>query len=491
MTVYGVTDSGFVIKRQPQVLLELQAGTRGYLGDTVDLDPRQPIGQHLGIMSEQIASLWEMGEGVYNSAYPDSSSGVILDNVVSITGQQRELATYGSIVLTAYGTQGTSIPQGSTVSVQGKSSIRVSTITDYTIGAGIDEVQQILFSAVPDAGTWTVSWNGNACGTLQFNDVAATVQTALRAISGLSDVTVSGDYTAGFSVTFTASSGQRPQPLMLVATNTLTKSSAQVGMSVTEYILGVLPNVEMTANFETAGQIPVYAGTCTVIETPVSGWDSVINVHDATEGKNRENDPQLKIRRRNTVANPGEATTDSIKSRLLDIDQVLAARVYQNNGDTTDGDGRPPHSIEAVVLGGDDGVIAETIWTFGCGGIQTYGSQTQTITDSDGFPQDIHFNRPTQVPIYIIVNVTTNSKFPTGGDVVIKQNVANFGDENFSINDEVKQWELVGPVGLVLGIETIDIKIGTAPAPTLTNNIAIGVRSIAQFDTAFITVNVS
>lgn len=64
----------------------------------------------------------------------------------------------------------------------------------------IDSVQLIQFSAVPDAGHFTVAYNGNNSASIAFNATATAVQSALRGVTGLSAVVVTGNYASGFSV---------------------------------------------------------------------------------------------------------------------------------------------------------------------------------------------------------------------------------------------------------------------------------------------------
>lgn len=87
-------------------------------------------------------------------------------------------------------------------------------------------VQEISFSAVPASGTWELSYNGNTTSSLAFNAPAtggSSVQAALQALSGLGAVTVSGNETAGFVVTFTGVTNPLP---LLVATNSLLDSGS-------------------------------------------------------------------------------------------------------------------------------------------------------------------------------------------------------------------------------------------------------------------------
>ena len=71
----------------------------------------------------------------------------------------------------------------------------------------VTEVQHIAFPTVPASGTWKLKYGANTSGSLAYNISAASLQTALRLLSGLGSVTVSGDTTAGFNVTFTGVTG--------------------------------------------------------------------------------------------------------------------------------------------------------------------------------------------------------------------------------------------------------------------------------------------
>ncbi len=96
------------------------------------------------------------------------------------------------------------------------------------LGIPIDEVQLISFSAVPDAGNFRLTHDGNETVDIAFGDSNTDVQTALNALASLSAVTVTGDFTNGFVVTFAGADGSKDQPLLLATTVTLTLVSVPV-----------------------------------------------------------------------------------------------------------------------------------------------------------------------------------------------------------------------------------------------------------------------
>lgn len=106
--------------------------------------------------------------------------------------------------------------------------ITVATPTAYVAAAWEQrvEVQTLAVTGTPTGGTYTLSYGGTlTTASINFNDSAATVQTRLRTLTGLSAVTVTSvgdnpDFT--FTVTFV---GVGTAAIQLTATNSLTGGS--------------------------------------------------------------------------------------------------------------------------------------------------------------------------------------------------------------------------------------------------------------------------
>lgn len=86
----------------------------------------------------------------------------------------------------------------------------------------ITEVQSYTINGSPTGGTYTLTHNGNTTGSIAYNASAATVQTALRLLSGLGSVTVALSGST-YTVTFTGVSGNTPQ---MTSTSSLTGGTA-------------------------------------------------------------------------------------------------------------------------------------------------------------------------------------------------------------------------------------------------------------------------
>jgi uncharacterized phage protein gp47/JayE len=173
----------------------------------------------------------------------------------------------------------------------------------------------------------------------------------------------------------------------------------------------------VVAQAETAGRVPANVATLTVIETPVAGWTTATNNAAATAGEPIETDAEYRLRQFAELAIVGGSTLAGIKADLLRVPGVTSVGMLENVSDTTDGDGLPPHSFEAIVLGGAEAAIGESIWKNKPAGIPTHGLTPVTVTDSDGGSHDVNFTRPTEVSIYVAIEITTGDGYGTDEDL--------------------------------------------------------------------------
>lgn len=243
------------------------------------------------------------------------------------------------------------------------------------------------------------------------------------------------------------------------------------------------------------GPIPGYAGTITVIKTAKVGWNSVNNSEDATLGTDVMTDLELRIKRERDLANAGSATVRAILANLSTAfgDDLGTLNVYENDTDVTDDDGRPPHSVEAILDDGgaiDDDEIAQVILESRAAGVASYGTSSGTATRTiNGVSTDKteYFSRPDDVDIYIEYTLTTGTDYV--GDTAVKEFVVATANAKYKPGTDVVAL-LVEAMVLELDgvIDVTDFAIGTAPSPTLDDNIEISIREKARFDTSRITV---
>ena len=174
--------------------------------------------------------------------------------------------------------------------------------------------------------------------------------------------------------------------------------------------------VDVTFEAEELGEVQAPAGSLVVIETPVTGWTSVVNEEDADLGRGLETDVELRLRRAESLHIIGAATVEAIQARILDeVANVTDVIVVENETDVTDPEGRPPHSLQAIVAGGADQAIGDKIWELKAAGIQTYGTDVSvTVTDSQGFDHTIDFDRATILRSFLHIQLTVETGFNVG-----------------------------------------------------------------------------
>lgn len=138
----------------------------------------------------------------------------------------------------------------------------------YYGSAAVLAKQVIPFTSVPTTGNYVLSYNGNSTSSLSSSTNAAALQVALRLLSGLSAVTVTGSTAIGFTVTFVGVSGAAE--LLVVVSNSLEDTGGNpvsivpytsvIGVSATEATTMAL---EMSAAYASLGMSTNFNGSNT------------------------------------------------------------------------------------------------------------------------------------------------------------------------------------------------------------------------------------
>lgn len=248
---------------------------------------------------------------------------------------------------------------------------------------------------------------------------------------------------------------------------------------------------------EAFGPTEATAGSLTVIETPVAGWNTVTNALDADLGRNVETDTEFRLRRLESTQISGKSTVGAVRAKVGEVTDVEFARVIENDLDVDDAAGRQAHSIEVITFGGDQQTIANVIWNDKGGGIRTVSTAagppellTSTVTDSEGFTHTVVHTAAEELEIHLDVNLTITETLTAAESDAIKADVAALGNL-LRVGDDVVLFQLqcVDAITSNTKITDIFIEVGIAPAPTQTTNFIVGDIQIARFDTTRIDVS--
>ena len=302
-----------------------------------------------------------------------------------------------------------------------------------------------------------------------------TRKTGTQSTADLDIVGVEGTtITNGFALDVNGNRWELPTPVVIPASGTIT----------------------VVGTCETIGAIEATAGAINAIATPQLGWSSVNNPSDAIVGSELETDEQLRERQRISTEMPAVGPVQSLTASLLQIDGVSRVRVYNNDTNATDSNGIPAHSIAAIVEGGDNQDIADTIYAkkgMGCG---MFGAISVLVIDPYGFSQDYVFDRPIIQQIYIDVDIEAFPNFNASLIDTIKNNLVAYVD-GLDIGSDIYVNNIAGIVNDSdfdldnPSFEVLQTSIGFSPPPTTTSGkITLDFNGVPQVQVSNINVNI-
>lgn len=214
----------------------------------------------------------------------------------------------------------------------------------------------------------------------------------------------------------------------------------------------------------------------------LSDWATVNNPDAAIPGTSAETSGELRIRRIREVNRAASANILAIVTGVRDVPNVLDVG-YINDTDI--------HEFEIVVYGptADSDKIAQAIWDDGPAGIasRTHGGtpDSGTAVDSEGHNHTIDFTRATVVSIYVHIELSKDADYPLDGDTQVQNALtAAIGNITGKVGQDLIQSRLYASVYSVPGVvDVTELLVGTAPSPTLPNNITIDYDQVAVAST--------
>ena len=428
MSNTGLTPQGFKVKRLPEIKTGIESRLSSAFGD-IDTRPESNFGQLTGIHSELYALLWALAEDVYQSQYPDSASGVSLDDAVYINGLRRTDAAPTKADAVLYGVPSTTIPTGSQAS--NRRTGAVYQIAQQATISATNAVSVLVEVDTVAAGVYSVN-----VGALSYSYTATGSDTESSIIQGLFNAMSAAPFARSLD-----NDGLRIDV------------SSEVAFSVTGSLEIVEAGTVARFNAVNAGAQVLAANDLTEIETPVSGWDRITNPIAGITGRNRETDEDLRARREQSIQITAQATEDAIFARVRQLELVQDVSVQFNNGVSVDVFGTDPQHVWVIVEGGDDDAIAGVLFGAVAGGIGYRGSEEVTIiSDVSGKSHIIKFDRPVYIEPTIQIEIVKLSGFPVGGEDLIKDALVAFGDR-LNIGSDLIYSQLYCPANSVAGTQ--------------------------------------
>lgn len=385
----GLNPEGFEIETIPDLVTDQTQQLQLEFGQSI-VKPKTFLTFMVGIVATIAGKIWEQLEVLYDAWNPDKASGVMLEDLSLVTGTFKQFAQPSKATVTFCGDDGFVVTTGTLVA------------TDST-GSRFQTISDVIITAL-DA--WTIS-TAYAKGDRVTN--------ASRCYQCV---------TAGVS----AGAGGP----------TTTADDIPDGGAHWIYLGEGEAAVDAIMTSLDKGPIVAVAGDLTDISTPVGGLNTARNIADASLGRLDQTDEELRLQRELELRGQSKSPADAVRAALLKLDGVTSVDVFTNLTNVVNIDGMPPHSLEALVLGGDDQDIWDALWANVAGGIVTTGTEVGTTLDSQGTSQPEAFSRPDAKPIFVDLTLIKDPAFyPVNGDDQVAVDVVAFGQLGGSGKDAV------------------------------------------------------
>ncbi len=185
-------------------------------------------------------------------------------------------------------------------------------------------------------------------------------------------------------------------------------------------------SITVTSRCAVSGPVTGAIDTLTIIGTPTDGWTGVTNTTAAAIGQPMQTDASLRIQQAASTMLPSVAIMNGIEGGILSLAGVSDVKGYENDTDATDANGIPANSIAMIVEGGDAQQIATVIANKKSMGVPTYGTTTETVTDSSGAQRTINFFRPTETNIYVTLTLKALANYTSTIGQSAAQGIADY-----------------------------------------------------------------
>ena len=145
MTTYGVTSTGFVLKRLSDIIADTKSSlstvTDTVTGESLTpdlLDEDDPLINIVNSLCDNLAELWEIAQESYNQFDPLKNSGAGQSGTVQLNGLTRSAGSYSQVAVTVTGSPGLAVPAGKQITTV--NDIPVFELPAFTIGESGTEI---------------------------------------------------------------------------------------------------------------------------------------------------------------------------------------------------------------------------------------------------------------------------------------------------------------------------------------------------------------
>lgn len=468
MPEYGITETGLRIKRFDTILSEINAFQTEGFGVQVGANTRSFLNTLNTSVADKIAELWELGADIYHNLSPMSAEGAALDNAVQFGGNSREKARSTYYPIHCECTEGITLDEETLIESDTNPAIKFLSAEERTISRSSFNKAKVKVVSTQPGEAYTVALNGTLYSyTCKAQDGPEAI------LGGLRDLILADEAEA-----FTTSVDSENVLLIIEAADVESENS----MLLTDNLTTESVTAIISFASEEPGEVSLPNGAITKIVTAPTGFLSCTNLCGYVAGRLLETDVELRQSYVDKIFSRSSRMTDSIRSAILaNCAGVTAAQVYENRTNETDSEGRPPHSVEAVVDGGSNSDIAEQILATVSAGITTYGSVSVDVPGEDDDMIEVCFNRPTYIYCWFKVTLTISkaSLVPANYVELVETAIVDAMSQVENGEDVVPQQQFLPAIyEQVPGISYIDVAIYTTTSASEGQPSSYPLRSV-------------
>ena len=449
MPEYGITKTGVNIKRLDTIMDEIHTGLSDGWGVNTRLNPKSKLNVLVTNFSDKLAELWELGKDIYDSMYPASAEGISLDNACQFGGTVRETAARSYYPIHCTGVDGTPMDTSTIIASATNPQTNFVLLNPATITRSSFNKATVKVVSMASLAAYTVSIDGTL-----FSYTPAEETSPLDVLNGLQELLAASEE-------FTAKVDAENLLLSIEAVD----ETMSYAMILTENL--TTDTVTSIINFasEQNGDVVLPHQAITNIVQGHADFQRCTNLCPYIAGRHEETDKQLRQSYADKIFNRSSRMLESIRSAILqNVQGVKSVAPYENDTNVYDQYGRPPHSVEIVVDGGDSREIAGQILAKKAGGISTFGDVAVEIPGEYGEEITVRFNRPTYVYAWMRVGITQSKvvDLPLNYADRIKRAIVAKMDELNCGDDIVPQKFLDAIYETCPGISYIDMTLFTS-----------------------------
>ncbi len=345
----------------------------------------------------------------------------------------------------------------------------VLALSDVTTAIGFSNLtnaaqQVVLFSQTPTKGTYQLAYQGTPTAALAYNATAGQVQAALGAISGLSTILVTGSNVFGFVLDFNGAFGAQAVPLVSVATNT-------TDATLTPYFGRPPKSVELVVQGGTNAEV-----AAVIFNSLPAGIASYAQ-------------PILRTL--------GSTVSGSTAVQLVSVTGLAA-------GQTLAGQGLYPGTLIQSITGNTATVTPAALGSYS--NVAMVASNAASVLDASGNLHLVSFSRPTIVPLYVSVQLVTDTYLVPGSPSSGLNPAAQFNPASVAqIQADLLAAANATPIGGsviargtnglagsfrdVVGLLDYTLYFDIVSPPLNQNNLALPAEGVASLETFNVTIS--